>query len=121
MTARAGAAPLHVMVKPAGPRCNISCAYCYYLEKEELYPEGRKFRMSGAVLESYIRTHIETQAAAGFGEITFTWQGGEPTLLGVAYFRQVVALQKALRPPGAASRTHSKPMESLLIPNGQNS
>ena len=104
MTARAGAAPLHVMVKPAGPRCNISCAYCYYLEKEGLYPEERKFRMSGAVLESYIRSHIETQAAAGFGEITFTWQGGEPTMLGVDFFRRVVALQKALRPPGSRIR-----------------
>jgi uncharacterized protein len=82
---------LHVMSKPIGPICNIDCKYCFYLEKEKLYPDTRKWRMPDDVLEEYIRQYIAQQDVP---EISFAWQGGEPTLLGVDYFRNVVALQK---------------------------
>ncbi len=79
------------MAKPIGPICNLDCTYCYYLEKEKLFPKGENFRMRPDVLESYIRQYIESQTTQ---EITFAWQGGEPTLLGVEYFQKVVDLQK---------------------------
>jgi uncharacterized protein len=79
------------MAKPIGPICNLDCTYCYYLEKEKLFPKGENSRMSPEVLESYIRQYIGAQETP---EITFAWQGGEPTLLGVDYFRKVVELEK---------------------------
>src|ERR1700744_4873602 len=82
--------PFHVMTKPIGPICNLDCSYCFYLEKEELYPDTRKWAMAEEVLEKYIRDYIEQQDVP---EISFAWQGGEPTLLGVGYFRKVVELQ----------------------------
>jgi len=81
----------HVMTKPIGPICNIDCKYCFYLEKEKLYPSGEKWKMSDEVLEEYIRQYIESQTVP---EVSFAWQGGEPTLLGVGFFRKVVELQK---------------------------
>ncbi|MFV2035339.1 MAG: anaerobic sulfatase maturase [Halocynthiibacter sp.] len=87
-------APFHIMSKPIGPRCNIACEYCYYLEKEKLYPAEKKFRMAPDTLESYISQLIETSREAGMAEAPFTWQGGEPTILGVDYFRRILALQK---------------------------
>ena len=79
------------MAKPIGPICNLDCTYCYYLEKEKLFPRGENFRMKPEVLESYIRQYCESQSSP---EITFAWQGGEPTLLGVDYFRKIVELEK---------------------------
>jgi serine-type anaerobic sulfatase-maturating enzyme len=81
----------HVMAKPTGPICNLDCKYCFYLEKENLYPGERSWAMSDEVLESYICQYIQSQAAP---TITFAWQGGEPTLLGVDFFRRVVELEK---------------------------
>lgn len=85
----------HVMTKPIGPICNLDCKYCFYLEKEELYTGERRERPSWAmpddVLETYIRQYIEQQ---DIPEISFAWQGGEPTLLGVRFFERVVELQK---------------------------
>jgi len=83
--------PFHIMTKPIGPLCNLDCEYCFYLEKEVLYPEKSNFRMSDEVLENYIRTYIEAQPV---NEVNCAWQGGEPTLLGVKFFRKVVELQK---------------------------
>jgi uncharacterized protein len=79
------------MTKPIGPRCNLNCRYCFYLEKEGLFPEGENFRMSDEVLETYIRKYIQSQHTP---DIQFAWQGGEPTLLGLNFFRKVVALQR---------------------------
>lgn len=79
------------MTKPVGPICNLDCTYCFYLEKEKLYGTAEKFRMSDEVLDAYIRASIESQNSP---EISFAWQGGEPTLLGVDFFRKVVALQQ---------------------------
>lgn len=87
----------HVMAKPIGPICNLNCSYCYYLEKRRLYPETRGFRMSERVLETFVGRYIEAQPSA---EITFLWQGGEPSLMGLAFFRRVVALQRQYCPPG---------------------
>lgn len=84
-------APFHLMSKPTGPICNLDCTYCFYLEKESLYPGARKWAMSEDVLESYIRQYVEAQPLE---VVDFAWQGGEPTLLGVEYFERVVALQK---------------------------
>jgi len=81
----------NVMTKPIGPICNLDCKYCFYLEKEKLYPDQRKWKMPDDVLEEYIRQYIHTQDVP---TINFAWQGGEPTLLGVDYFRNVVRLQQ---------------------------
>lgn len=78
------------MTKPIGPICNLDCKYCFYLEKEKLFPANENFRMSDEVLESYISQYIGQQNVP---EISFAWQGGEPTLLGVKFFRKVVELQ----------------------------
>ncbi len=83
--------PFHIMTKAIGPICNLDCKYCFYLEKEKLYPQVSKWAMSEEVLESYIRQYIEAQPAP---VVSFAWQGGEPTLLGVDYFRLVTDLQR---------------------------
>jgi uncharacterized protein len=83
--------PFHVMTKPIGPICNLDCRYCFYLEKEKLYHHERKWKMSDDVLESYVRQYIAAQPVR---EVSFAFQGGEPTLLGVDYFRKVVELQR---------------------------
>jgi uncharacterized protein len=78
------------MVKPVGSRCNLNCGYCYYLHKEGLLHQPRMPRMSGETLEQHIRQYIESQTG---DEVIFSWQGGEPTLLGVEFFRSVLTLQ----------------------------
>lgn len=85
--------PFHVMTKPIGPICNLDCTYCYYLHKEELYPKGNKWKMNDDCLESYIRQYIDAQPA-GTREVTFAWQGGEPTLMGLPFFERCVEIQK---------------------------
>ncbi|MDH7569987.1 MAG: anaerobic sulfatase maturase, partial [Armatimonadota bacterium] len=87
----------HVMTKPIGPLCNLQCRYCFYLDKEALYPGQHSWRMSDEVLESFIRQYIEAQEAP---EVSFAWQGGEPTLLGLDFFRRVVELQHRYLPSG---------------------
>ena len=82
----------HLMTKPVGAICNLDCVYCYYLEKEALYAGGAsRFRMEDAVLENYVRDYIAAQAGA---EVTFSWQGGEPTLLGVAFYERALEFQR---------------------------
>lgn len=82
--------PFHVMSKPIGPACNLDCTYCFYLEKAKLYPDTHHWRMPDDVLERYIRSYIAAQPTK---DVTFAWQGGEPTMLGVPFFQKVVALQ----------------------------
>src|SRR5271165_5475872 len=86
----------HVMAKPTGAICNLDCAYCFFLSKEQLYPNS-KFRMSDEVMESYIRQTIEAQTAP---EVTIAWQGGEPTLMGLDFYRRVVAIAESYLKPG---------------------
>ena len=83
--------PFHVMAKPIGAICNLDCEYCFYLEKENLYSGKSDFRMSRKVLESYIRQYIEAQPV---DHVYFAWQGGEPTLLGVDFFKMAIELQQ---------------------------
>ncbi len=85
-----------VFVKPAGALCNLACRYCYYLEKDDLHPEGEPRRMPDDLLESYLVQHI---AASPDDIVRFSWHGGEPTVLGLEYFRGIVELQRKHRPP----------------------
>jgi len=96
----------HLMAKPIGALCNLDCAYCYYLSKQDLL--GSKRRMTDDVLESYIKQNIDAQDGP---EIVFSWQGGEPTLLGLEFFQKVIELQKKHCPPG-------KRVENDLQTNG---
>jgi uncharacterized protein len=82
--------PFTVMAKPAGPACNLACTYCFYREKAALFPAGTATRMSDEVLESFVRQYLGSRPR---GEVPFAWQGGEPTLLGLEFFRTVVELQ----------------------------
>jgi len=79
------------MVKPAGPACNLNCSYCYYLEKKKLFPGKPEYQMSEELLENFTKQLIE---AFPLPVVTFTWQGGEPTLLGLDFFRKALAYQK---------------------------
>jgi uncharacterized protein len=84
------------MLKPRGAICNLECAYCFFLSKEQLYP-GSTFRMSDDLLEDYTRQYIQAQRVP---EVTFAWQGGEPTLMGLDFFQRAVKLQEKHRRPG---------------------
>jgi uncharacterized protein len=86
-----------IFAKPAGALCNLDCQYCYYLRKEQLYPETRSFRMSEDLLEDYIVQQVSIVPGT---EILFSWHGGEPTTLGLDYFRRIVELQRKHRPDG---------------------
>lgn len=95
------------MTKPVGSLCNLACSYCFYLEKARLYPGGRNFRMSAEKLDVYVRDYIAAQPGP---MVSFAWQGGEPTLLGIDFFRRVVALQ--------ARYSHGKRIENAFQTNG---
>ncbi len=84
---------MHVVAKPVGPLCNLQCEYCFYLEKEALFPWGERCRMSNEVLSSFITDSVMSQPTP---VVEFVWQGGEPTLLGIDFFRRVLDLQKPL-------------------------
>ncbi len=84
-------APFHVMAKPAGPACNLRCSYCFYLEKKELFERAESVRMSDETLERFVREYIASQDTQ---EVSFAWQGGEPTLRGLDFYRKVVELQR---------------------------
>lgn len=84
--------PFHVMAKPIGARCNLDCEYCFYLEKEPaFYPGAGAPRMSETTLATFVRDYLAAQPGE---EVTFSWQGGEPTLMGVEFFERTVALQR---------------------------
>ncbi len=87
---------IHVLTKPTGAICNLNCSYCFFLDKEQLYP-GSRFRMTDDVLETYIRQLIETHQTP---EVTVAWQGGEPTLMGIDFFRKAISFQEKYRKPG---------------------
>jgi uncharacterized protein len=86
----------HIMAKPSGSACNLRCDYCFFLKKEKLYP-GSSFRMPDEVHEAYIRQLLEAHQVP---QVTVAWQGGEPTLMGLDFFRRSVELQKKYRKPG---------------------
>ena len=85
-----------LIVKPSGSQCNLACEYCFYLKKTRLYPNSR-FRMDDETLEVLIRGYLDSQPD---GEVTFIWQGGEPTLMGLPFFKKAVALQRKFKRSG---------------------
>ncbi len=85
-----------VFAKPAGSLCNLDCHYCYYIKKGRLYPKGESFRMPDDILEEYILQHINASPGS---VINFSWHGGEPTILGLDYFRKIVDLQRKHQSP----------------------
>ena len=87
----------HLLAKPTGAVCNLDCSYCFFLSKEMLYP-GSRFRMADELLEQYVKQLIE--AHAGVPEVAIAWQGGEPTLMGVDFFRRSVELAEGYLQPG---------------------
>lgn len=100
----------HILAKPIGPVCNLACRYCFYLEKEKLFAHKSAMAdwvMSESILRRYIREHIASQPGQ---VVNFAWQGGEPTLLGLEFFRNVVALQQKY--------AHGRRIENALQTNG---
>lgn len=87
----------HVMVKPAGALCNLDCGYCFYLHKSELLNHQPNGRISPEVLEQHIRQYIQSNTG---DEVVFSWQGGEPTVMGLPFFERIVELQRKYRRPG---------------------
>ena len=82
---------IHIVAKPIGPRCNLACDYCFYTEKTALFPKDEEYRMPDNVLTAFITKYIAAQPTP---EVEFVWQGGEPTLLGLDFFKKVVELQR---------------------------
>jgi uncharacterized protein len=97
MTERKDLLPaFHVMAKPTGAKCNLECDYCFFLKKDRLYPDS-DFRMSDETMEAYIRQTIDGHRVP---QVTIAWQGGEPTLMGLDFFKRAVELEKKHARPG---------------------
>ena len=110
-TLSASAPPaFHLLSKPTGATCNLDCAYCFFLAKELLYP-GSRFRMADELLENYIRQLVESHRTP---EVTIAWQGGEPTLMGLEFFRRSVAYAQKYARPGM-SVVHTIQTNGTLI------
>ena len=86
----------HLLTKPTGAVCNLDCKYCFFLSKEMLYP-GSRFRMADELLEEYIKQYIEAQQVP---QMTIAWQGGEPTLMGIDFFRRSIEYVEKYKKPG---------------------
>ena len=95
------------MAKPMGSVCNLNCTYCYYLEKEKLYTKSATYRMNETGLETFVIQYIEAQDAP---TVTFVWQGGEPTLKGIEFYRKAVEFQK--------KHSLGRKIENVLQTNG---
>ncbi|ROR16116.1 radical SAM protein [Vibrio crassostreae] len=99
---------VHIMSKPTGSVCNLDCDYCFYLEKEKLYPErNTNWKMSDETLEVYIEQHILAQHT---DHVTFAWQGGEPLMMGIEFYQKAVQLQNKY--------AKGKSIENTLQTNG---
>ena len=83
--------PFYIFAKPVGASCNMTCDYCYYLEKDALYQHTPKHLMSDALLEKFIKEYIQSQTTS---EVLFTWHGGEPLLRPVSFYEKVITLQQ---------------------------
>jgi uncharacterized protein len=101
----------HVMAKPAGSSCNLDCTYCFYLSKETLAGGPGRGRMSPGTLEQYIRRYIEAVTGP---EVVFSWQGGEPTLLGVDFFRRAIEFERKHAKPGQTIQNDLQTNGTLL-------
>ena len=96
---------IHVVAKPIGPLCNLNCEYCFYLEKQALFARNEKYRMTDDVLRAFITGYISSQPTP---VVEFVWQGGEPTLIGIDFFKRVLELQK----PFAKSKTITNSLQT---------
>ena len=101
---------IHVVAKPIGPLCNLNCEYCFYLEKQALFAQDEKYRMPDDVLRAFIANYITSQPVP---IVEFVWQGGEPTLLGIDFFKRVMELQKQLA--GAKTITNALQTNGTLL------
>jgi len=101
----------HIIAKPTGSVCNLDCTYCYYLSKAELLDQPPRSLLDEGLLERFIAQYLEASAGP---EVVFTWQGGEPTLLGVPYFEKVVALQRRHARPGITVQNDLQTNGTLL-------
>jgi uncharacterized protein len=101
---------IHVVAKPIGPLCNLNCEYCFYLEKQALFAQDEKYRMPDDVLRAFIANYITSQPTP---IVEFVWQGGEPTLLGIDFFKRVMELQKQLA--GAKTITNALQTNGTLL------
>ncbi|MBD2180461.1 anaerobic sulfatase maturase [Planktothrix sp. FACHB-1355] len=110
MTQSKTPASIHVLAKPTGAICNLDCSYCFFLDKELLYPKS-KFRMSDEVLENYIRQLIEFHRTP---QVSVAWQGGEPTLMGIDFFRKAIAFQEKYKKPGMTFENSMQTNATLL-------
>ena len=110
--ATAGTRPpgFHLLAKPTGALCNLDCTYCFFLSKKALYPGGRS-RMTNKMLEAYIRQLLESHQSP---DVTVAWQGGEPTLMGLDFFKRSVALVERYRKPGQQI-LHSLQTNGILL------
>ncbi len=100
----------HVLSKPSGATCNLDCTYCFFLSKEKLYPNSR-FRMSDETLETYIRQLLESQHSP---EVTIAWQGGEPTLMGLDFFKRAMDYVNTYARPGMTIQ-HTMQTNGILL------
>ena len=101
---------IHIVAKPIGPLCNLNCEYCFYLDKQALFARNEKYRMPDGVLRTFIASYISSQPTP---IVEFVWQGGEPTLLGVDFFRRVIDLQRPFA--GAKTITNSLQTNGTLL------
>lgn len=101
------AKPLYVMLKPAGAHCNLACKYCYYLEKNNLYPASHRHLMTDEMLEQFTREYIEAQTMP---QVLFTWHGGEPLMRSFDFYKKAMALQKKY--------AHGKQIDNVIQTNG---
>jgi len=101
---------IHVVAKPNGPVCNLNCEYCFYLEKQALFGPAETYRMSDDVLSAFITNYVTSQPTP---IVEFVWQGGEPTLLGIDFFKRVIELQKQFS--GTKSITNSLQTNGTLL------
>jgi uncharacterized protein len=101
---------IHVVAKPIGPLCNLNCKYCFYLEKQALFGAGEQYRMPDEVLSAFITNYITSQPTP---VVEFVWQGGEPTLLGIDFFRRVIELQRQFS--GVKTITNSLQTNGTLL------
>lgn len=90
--------PFSLLIKPAAADCNLRCAYCFYLDRAGLYPETKRHVMPDTILQTMIKSYLETPQP----QYAFAWQGGEPTLLGINFFKRVIELQKRYGRPVSA-------------------
>lgn len=86
--------PVYVAAKAIGPACNLHCDYCYYLEKEQIRPQGTASRMHEDVLMLFTEQYINAQPT---DSVLFTWHGGEPLLMGIDFYRRALKFQRIFR------------------------